>query len=280
MRRPYMFALIGRKISYSKSKEVFEAIFRIKDGMSGTFEIHSVAPSYFKSKILDFKSDGTRGFSVTIPYKNEVIQYLDDIDPVANALQAVNCVVVEKGRLLGFNTDYYGFSLPLKQYSQKLKHGRAAVIGCGGSARAVIYSLFLDYEIKDFTVIGRSDENLESMRHILENRFHKINLITSTDPGRLKSREAYSITVNCTPLGGWNHIDENPVGENYDWKNTKIYYDLNYNSDNKIVKAAGEAGVIAMDGSAMLVGQALRAFDIWTGQMVSFEPVYREVFMN
>ncbi|MBN1211046.1 MAG: shikimate dehydrogenase [candidate division Zixibacteria bacterium] len=280
MKRPYIFALIGSNIAYSKSKEVFEAVFKIKNGVSGTFEIHSVAPSDFKTKLFDFKSDGTKGISVTIPYKSEIIQYLDDIDPVAHALQAVNCVVVEKGRLLGFNTDYYGFSLPLKQYNPKLKHGRAAIIGCGGAARAVIYSLFLDFEIRDFTVVGRSMEKLDDLKQILENRFNKINLNTTIDRGYLNPEEAYNITVNCTPLGGWNHIDENPLGENYDWKSTKIYYDLNYNSDNKIIKAARDAGVVAVDGSAMLVGQALRAFDIWTGQMVSFEPVYREVFMN
>lgn len=280
MKRPFIFGLIGRNVSYSKSKDVFEAIFRSNDNIDGTFEIHSVAPSNFKSKLLDFKSDGTRGFSVTIPYKNEVIQYLDDIDPVAHALQAVNCVVVDKGRLLGFNTDYYGFSLPLKKYYPKLKHGRAAIIGSGGAARAVIYSLFLDFEIKDFIVVGRTPEKLDFFREILQNRFNKINIQTSIDNSVLVAERAYDITVNCSPLGGWNHVEDNPLGENYPWSATRIYYDLNYNEDNKIIKQARENGIITIDGSAMLVGQALRAFDIWTGQMVSFEPVYQAVFMN
>ena len=279
MKKPYKFGLLGHNISYSKSGEVFDTILELLK-LKGDFFVYSVEPASFKSQLIKFRSNGTRGFSVTIPYKNNIIDYLDDIDPIAQALNAVNCVVVEEGRLLGFNTDCYGFPIPLKPYGSKLKHGRAAIIGSGGAAAAIVYSLYLDFEIKDFTVVGRTDKNLKNFQELLENRFKNINIVTTSSLKTAHIKNKYDILVNCTPLGGWNHSEKTPIGIDFNWESTKIYYDLNYNDDNKIIKSATEAGIITIDGSSMLVGQAIRAFDIWTGEIVPFEPVYEKVFKN
>ncbi|MFZ5980755.1 MAG: shikimate dehydrogenase family protein [Candidatus Zixiibacteriota bacterium] len=279
MKKPYKFGLIGHNISYSKSGEVFETIFK-QLNLKGEFIVYSTDPGLFKNQLINFRSNGTRGFSVTIPYKNEIIDHLDDIDPIANALKAVNCVVVDEGRLLGFNTDCYGFPIPLRPHASMLKHGRAIIIGCGGAAAAVVYSLYLDFEIKNFTVLGRTDKNLNNFQQLMENRFRKINIVTESSLIPEQTDKKYDIMVNCTPLGGWNHSEQSPIRENINWRMTKIYYDLNYNDDNKIIKSAAEAGIITINGSSMLVGQAIRAFDIWTGKIIPFEPVYEKVFKN
>lgn len=279
MKKPYKFGLIGHNIAYSKSGEVFDTIFELLK-LKGEFNVYSTDRTSFKNQLINFRSNGTRGFSVTIPYKSEIMEYLDDVDPIAHALKAVNCVVVDEGRLLGFNTDCYGFPIPLKPYASTLKHGRAVIVGCGGAAAAVAYSLFLDFEIKEFTVLGRNDKNLRSFRELLKNRFRNIDIVTESTlkPSRVKKQ--YDIIVNCTPLGGWNHSEKSPLGDDFNWKSTKIYYDLNYNDENKIIKSAADAGTVTIDGSSMLVGQAIRAFDIWTGKIISFEPVYDKVFRN
>lgn len=275
----YRVGLIGHNVAYSRSKDVFHAIFSIK-GIAGSFDVFDIPPPNFHSRFIQLVKDGLQGLSVTIPYKNLVIRHLHDIDTVARALGAVNSISNDSGKLCGFNTDCFGFSLPLRKHSDKLKHGAALVLGCGGAAKAAVYSLYTDYEVRKFTVLGRTEAKLTAFKQSLERQIPRI-IIAPVDEGkrhRGRRDECYDIIVNCTPLGGWNHPDESPLPDQFAWPRGKIYYDLNYNADNRLVHKAGDAGLVAIDGSVMLVGQAIRSFKIWTGETVPFEPVYDQVF--
>ena len=275
----YKFGLIGQNVSYSKSADIFEAIFELK-GLDGSFENFDLdSENQFDEKFKNLMTKEICGLSVTIPHKKRVIPLLNEISAVAEALEAVNSISVENGLLHGHNTDVFGFSLPLRPFAEKLKHGRAMIFGCGGSARAVVYSLYTDYEVSEFSVIGRSIDKLQqfktSMKQILKNSY--IGISSVTDCADELSKDT-SIVVNCTPLGGWNYRDILPVPENFNWGNTRIYYDLNYNQENLAVRQALDNKVLTFDGSKMLVGQAVRSFDIWTGQTVDFDEVYNQVF--
>lgn len=278
MTTKYKFGLIGQNISYSRSQAIFEAVFKIMN-VSGSLKNYSIAPENFESEFGRIITSGVQGLSVTIPYKSRVISFLDDIAPVARALDAVNSISITPSGLTGHNTDCYGFSLPLRADAQRLKHGRALVLGCGGAAKAVVYSLYTDYEIKDFIVACRSMEKLTKFKDSLSTQIPGIKIRLETldniDHG---SGGSFDIAVNCTPAGGWNLPEQSPVSDLFDWTEIKLYYDLNYNEENKIIGKARSAGIRALDGSAMLVGQALRSFKLWTGEDVSFEEVYEVVF--
>ncbi len=278
MTHQYHFGLVGHNVAYSKSPEIFEAVFdHLK--IAGRFELFDIRPEQFADDFQKLASSGVQGLSVTIPYKKQVISYLNDLDPVAQALQAVNSVHLVGGKLCGFNTDGYGFSLPLRPHHEPLKKGTALILGCGGGARAVVYALYTDYEIKSCTVIGRDSERLRSFKQLLSGRLPNIEINTRRiGTAKPPMRYAWDIVVNCTPLGGFNHPDESPLPAWLDWPAMRIYYDLSYNPDNKLVAAAQEAEVVAIDGSAMLVGQALRSFYLWTGTKLPFEPIYKDVF--
>lgn len=280
MKHAYRFGLIGHRVSYSKSGDVFRAIFSHM-GEKGTFVIFDVAPGDFQAQLVELVKDGVQGLSVTIPYKQVVIKHLQEIDTIARALEAVNSISIDSGALCGFNTDCYGFSLPLRKYGEKLKLGTALILGCGGAARAAVYSLYTDYEIRRFTVLGRTGLKLTEFRRSLERHLRQIKITPVVEQEVASDTwegASYDIIVNCTPLGGWNHPDEHPLPKGLRWRPGKMYYDINYNESNNVVKNARDAGLNAIDGSAMLVGQALRSFDIWTGEMVPFEPVYERVF--
>ncbi len=275
----YKFGLIGQNIAYSKSADIFKAIFELK-GIDGSFENFDLdSENSFDEKFKYLMTKELCGLSVTIPHKKRVIPLLNDISAVAEALEAVNSISVENDQLHGHNTDVFGFSLPLNPFAEKLKHGRAMILGCGGSARAVVYSLYIDYEISEFSVISRSIDKLQqfktSMKEILKNSHIETSSVSNCADVLSKD---FSIVVNCTPLGGWNHRDTLPFPENFNWDNSRIYYDLNYNQGNLALKLALEHNVMAFDGSQMLVGQAVRSFDIWTGQTVEIEAVYNKVF--
>jgi len=280
MTNTYRCGLIGHQISYSLSKDVFQAIFSIK-GIDGSFEVFDIPPPNFHGRFIQLTKDGLQGLSVTIPYKNLAMQHLHDVDAVARALGAVNSISNDSGKLYGFNTDCFGFCLPLRKYSDRLKHGTALILGCGGAAKAVVYSLYTDFEVREFTVWGRTEAKLMEFKLSLEKQIPHISITLVREGAHYRRQwrdEHYGIIVNCTPLGGCNYPDESPLPDQFDWSHGKLYYDLNYNAGNKLIHKAGEDGLVAIDGSMMLVGQAVRSFSIWTGETVPFEPVYEKVF--
>lgn len=277
MSQRFQFGLIGRDISYSRSVDIFEAIFNHRKS-PGRFELFSLEPDDLHAQIRQLLLNGYKAFSVTIPYKQSVIPLLDEIDSVAKRLQAVNSIAVTGGRLLGYNTDCYGFSLPLKQHAAELRSGHAIILGCGGAAKAVMHALCTDIQMKQVTIVGRSSKKLAQFKSEVESfvgsmnvetlKWSKLNRVNANKP---------DIVINCTPLGGPNHPDENPFDGN-GFPDCRIYYDLNYNDDNKLIVLASQSGSIAIDGSAMLVGQAVRSFDIWTGLSLPVEVIYEQVF--
>jgi len=280
MRHTYRFGLIGHHVSYSRSGDVFRAIFSLM-GEKGAFDTFDVAPAEFHERLVELVRDGVQGLSVTIPYKHTIMEHLQEVDAIADALEAVNSVSIDRDALCGFNTDCFGFSLPLRKYVEELKHGSALILGCGGVARAAVYSLYTDYEVRRFSVVGRTRARLIGFKECLERQLRRVKIMPIVMKGTFNRRWDYTpfdIIVNCTPLGGWNHPDGDPVPDGLPWRAGRIYYDVNYNYGNKLVERAREAGLVAIDGSAMLVGQALRSFDIWTGETVAFEPVYEQVF--
>lgn len=278
MVRSFKFGLLGHNISYSKSADIFKAIFELNE-LSGEFENFDLSDLNFESEFKRITQSKIDGLSVTIPFKSRVIPLLNEISPVAKSLDAVNSIAVGNDMLYGYNTDVTGFSLPLLEHSGQLKNGSALILGCGGSARAVVYALHTDYEVSDITVVGRDQSRLQNF----QNAMRKILLNTEIKTGLFEnlpsqSKDNLSIVVNCTPLGGWNKPEQSPLPENFNWAGTKIYYDLNYNDNNSAIKKAIESGLKVFDGSQMLVGQALRSFEIWTGQTADFKKIYNRVF--
>lgn len=278
MRNGLNFSLIGDEVSYSKSPAIFSAIFK-SIGREGHYDIARVNGNSLRSSLNQLVLEGNRGFSVTIPYKQSILECLDDIDPVAQKVGAVNCVSVNESHLHGYNTDCYGFAYSFLSVGKKSIGETALIAGSGGSARAVAYSLYSDFGIRRLTLLGRTMERLEECRKSLQLHFEKLEINTmqaGTTEALLSQR--YDIVINCTPLGGWRHSESSPFEENIPCAPGGIYYDLNYNQSNRLVARAREQGLTALDGAPMLVAQAIRSFDIWTGIQVRFDDIFPSVF--
>ena len=272
------FGVIGHNISYSKSPDIFQIIFSISK-IQGDFDIIEIKPDDFNVLFPALTKSGVCGLSVTTPYKTTVIEYLDTIDPVSKAINAVNSIAIDNDGIRGFNTDCYGFSMPLRKYHELLAGGAALIFGCGGAASAAVYSLYNDYKIVNFTVMGRTKDKLQAFKSCFVHQSRNIMLNTvHSESLSVDMPDKYEIMVNCTPLGGWNLPEDIPIRKHFNTPSGGIYYDLNYNRDNKAVALAREAGLDVIDGSAMLVWQAIRSFYLWTGREVKFEQVYGQIF--
>ena len=291
MSKTYKFGLLGHRIGYSKSSDIFKTIFEM---LSISGEFISVDISHEKideglQKCIKLNLDG---FSVTIPHKGNVIPFLNNIEKDALKLGAVNSIKIENNKLSGFNTDIYGFCESLKEYKDILKDKKALIIGAGGAARAVIFALKNKFGIRDFILLGRDKLKLDQFIKNLEPIIEGANLSSVTFDTELPVTPVAPIipavpitpavlvdfAVNCSPLGGFNYPNEPIFNDMISPEKLLLYYDLNYNDNNNVIKKLQSLDIPCIDGKYMLVAQAVKSLYLWTGLTVSEKELYNKIF--
>jgi shikimate dehydrogenase len=247
-----MYGLIGYPLTHSFSKDFFSKKFA-KEKIKGTgYE------NFPLNNIMDFPAlintnPNIQGLNVTIPYKEQIIPYLNEIDPVAAEIGAVNTIRIEyMGKtksLKGYNTDAYGFRRSLEEIlPADLKISKALILGTGGASKAVAYSLKQMNIHFDF--VSSSSKSSLSYDVLNKDIIENCNLI-----------------VNTSPLGTFPNILEGPAIP-YQYLNSKhILFDLVYNpSKTLFLQKGGEQGATICNGLKMLEYQALKSWDIWNSK--------------
>ncbi len=219
------------------------------------------------------------GANVTVPYKETVIALLDDIADMAVQIGAVNTIIKKDGKLTGLNTDVRGFSDALKNYTGFITAGnKAVVLGAGGAARAVCFSL-LHEGIKSILIVNRDVARANRLKeHLLrycaEKRLAKEITVVPLYENDLKSRLADSgLLVNCTTFGMKHGELEfiSPLAQEVIPADALVY-DLVYNPNRTpLIKAAQAAGAETLGGLPMLVYQGAASFELWTGKQAPVE---------
>jgi len=197
---------------------------------------------------------------VTIPHKQNVIDFMGELTPTAKAIGAVNTIYMQDNKLIGDNTDAGGFLSDLKRVANSAfrDHHSALVLGAGGSARAVVYALLNDGW--NVTIAARRIEQAEQLASSFTNHALRItyflNLQLST----------FDLIVNTTPVGMTPNIDQSPLPEDLSLPQYVVIYDLVYNPrETKLVHDARAQGLQATTGLGMLIEQAVLGFELWTG---------------
>jgi len=239
------FGLLGKDISYSFSKLYFAKKFKnesITDATYKNFDIEDI--SLFQDIIKNTKQ--LSGMNVTIPYKESVIPYLDKLNKKARKIGAVNTIqVTSKGKLIGYNTDYYGFKKSLKPYL-KSHHNSALILGTGGASKAIAYTL-KTLGIKYLYVSRNATET-----------------ILSYDDLSNKIIENHHIIINCTPLGTTPNINACPDIPYKAITDKHILFDLIYNpEETKFLSLGKQNNATIINGLNMLKSQAEKAWSIW-----------------
>lgn len=238
------FGLIGRNISYSFSRNYFSEKF-LREGISGSYENFDLKNiSEFPAVLKE--NPELKGLNVTIPYKEEIIPFLDSLDPVASEIGAVNTIKLEtSGRLIGYNTDYFGFAEALKPYLKE-HHKKALILGTGGASKAIAYALkTLDIEYK--LVSRKASEEKLSYEELNEQMLKE-----------------YTLLVNCSPLGTFPKTEEHPKIPFQHLTRNHLIFDLIYNPpQTRFMELAKDQGATVVNGQKMLELQAEKAWDIW-----------------
>lgn len=244
------FGLIGEKLSHSLSPDIHKRVFE-ELNIRATYNLFSVKKEAFNKVIESLKTLGVKGVNVTIPYKEDIIRQLDYISPEAKAIGAVNTVLMKDGKALGYNTDYYGFGEMLKRERIQIQGKRCYVLGAGGAARAV--AEFLKDQLGKVTIVSR---DIKSAKH----SFRGYNII---DYKELECITQGDIIVNTTPCGMYPNIETIAVSDEVLKKfNTAV--DIVYNPlETRFLKRSKELGLKVVEGLYMLIGQGLKAEEIW-----------------
>ncbi len=258
------FALLGQPLGHSVSPALHKAIYRQLEIDDASYRTVELPQERLKSFFTGFKVGGFDGVNVTIPHKSAVIPLLDQIDPKAELINAVNCIHRIGNKLIGHNTDMMGFAYSLEQNQVSIEGNEFAIIGAGGSAHAVA-AVLAEGEASTISIFNRTQERAEQLQKtILElNDQVVVNIVTEDE---LVNRAKHlACIINTTSVGMTPDNQSSPVIADVFHKKT-LAFDLVYNPiKTKFMQAAEDKGATAVNGLQMLVAQAVYSVEIWMG---------------
>lgn len=238
------FGIIGHPLKHSQSRFLFNEKFKY-EGLDCNYQNFDLKRVEEIREMMERYPD-LSGFNVTIPYKESIIPLLDEMDAVAQEVGAVNVVKVSEGRLIGFNTDVYGFEKLLERATANRSIEHALVLGTGGASKAVQYVL-RQRNIPSFTV-SRSAEKGDFTYDTLTDEILKEN----------------HLIINATPLGMFPQMDDFPDLHYQALSRNHILIDLIYNPKETAFMVLGKSwGAKVYNGMQMFEEQAKKTWELW-----------------
>ncbi len=257
--------ILGYPVTHSLSPLIHNAAFAALK-LNWAYIPLPVNPEKINDVRKGLRTFNFAGANVTVPHKQAVMRQLDEIDPVAREIGAVNTIAVQNGALRGFNTDADGFLQALLEKGFEPKGARCLVLGAGGAARATVFSL-AHAGAKRIAVFNRTVERAAFLVDDLRATFETVQFsCESLTPHSLDAaNDSFDLVVNTTSLGMFPHVDTSPWHPDIPLPNATIC-DLVYTPiRTKFLQQAESQNLPAIDGTGMLIHQGARAFEIWTG---------------
>jgi shikimate dehydrogenase len=298
---PYSLGVIGYPLSHSLSPRLHEAALRAS-GLAGEYRLYPIPPlpdgrESLKVLLDSFREGHLDGLNVTIPHKQVVIEFLDELSPLGRQIGAVNTIYRHSSSLIGDNTDAPGFMADLlKQSPQAATPQAALVLGGGGAARAVVYALLssgwsvtiaarrpaMAQDIKNSMTFTHQPCEVIALDSLPE---YVLSIEKLQPEGHEKaislnsgSRSPLTLVVNTTPIGMAPDITPSPWPRELPFPRNVFVYDLVYNPTiTALVRDARAAGLAAVNGLGMLIEQAALAFERWTGIRPAIDVMHQAV---
>lgn len=258
------FTLIGHPLGHSMSPMIHDGLFKLRDKNS-PYDLTDIAPEELASKADFLRS--LDGFNITIPHKVSIIPMLDEMGESAKRYNSVNCVENRDGRLIGYNTDCDGFLLSVKDMPLG---GKVLMIGCGGVGRMIAVEAVRHGADLTIAHIPEAQAQADQLRE---------EIIASYPDAQIRTvltrdiSGCYDMLINASPVGMYPKTDACPVSDEI-IENCGCVFDVIYNPvETLLVKKFRNQGKPAVGGAAMLVYQAVKAHEIWDGDLYSDDEV-------
>jgi shikimate dehydrogenase len=262
-----LYGVIGNPVKHSLSPIIHNGAFK-RLGWNAvylTFEVKNV-----EEALRGIRGLGVRGVSVTIPFKTEVIPFLDKVEGLAKKIGAVNTIVNRRGRLIGYNTDCDG-ALGALEERMDLRGKRFVLLGAGGAARAIGFGL----KERDCQLIvaNRSRKKGERLSKELGCNYLPISSLVKMKAGELEA----DVVINATSLGMVPRDGETPIPKGL-LREGMTVMDIVYQPlQTKLLREAKEKGCVTVDGLEMLIRQGVAQFEIWTGRRLEIGQVKKDL---
>lgn len=250
------FLLIGNPVSHSVSPLMHNTALEYY-AITAKYYAVAVSMSDIPSVLAHFNSENFLGANITIPHKENFLDAVDQLTKEAEDIGAINTILKIDGKLIGHNTDAYGFTVPLENYQSEMELNRAIVFGSGGATKAIIYALN-DLGFDEVVMVSRKPQ-----RHSQISK----TIMCSYDVWTEYADDS-SLIINATPLGMTPNTESSPIqSHEVEFLDGKFCYDIVYNPrETTFLKQAKLSGGIPIGGLDMLIYQGAKSFELWTGQ--------------
>jgi shikimate dehydrogenase len=272
-----VYAIIGDPIDHSLSPVMHNAAFK-ELKLNLVYVAFTVTRNELKEAILSVKILGFRGLNVTMPHKNAVMKYLDEVDSMAKSIGAVNTVLNDRGRLVGFNTDGIGAMRALKENDISLEGKKLLLLGAGGAGKAIAFQAA--QEVEELVVLNRTSEKAEKVAEILRKKFgKKVNGGEFSSEFLKEEMKNTDILVNTTSVGMYPDVNRSLVPRTL-LRPSLCVMDIIYSPlETKLLIDAKAVGATVVSGLEMLIYQGAASFEIWTDKSAPVE-VMKKAALN
>jgi len=266
--------LLGYPLSHSVSPRFQQAALNYHK-LDIVYQLWETPPAELAAAMERARAESCVGLNVTIPYKEAVIRYLDELDQTARQIKAVNTIVNKKGKLRGYNTDAPGFLKALRLDGGFDPRGKkAAILGCGGAGRAVSFALCWE-GISEIALFNRTEDKAKSLKRDLGRHAARVTARVWGENIAEHLKEC-DLIVNCTSIGMKNGQELKSPLEEKDIPKGSLVFDAVYNpTETPLMREAKKAGASVLGGLSMLVYQGAEAFELWTGRPAPLEIMLR-----
>lgn len=255
-----IIAVLGYPVRHSYSPLIHNTALQ-HQGLNYTYLAVDLPPSRLYQALHGLIALGFVGVNVTIPHKEAVLPYMDELSDAAREIGAVNTIVCKEGHLYGDNTDIEGFLAPLKAFD--LRATPMTILGAGGAARAAAYGLLGEYHPRPLTLIARRVDQAEKLADDFASMGCRIEVCDFASASAI-IRESRLI-VNSTPIGMYPNISDTPWEQEEDFSSGQIIYDLVYRPNStRLLREAELREATTIGGLAMFIEQAAVAYRQWT----------------
>ena len=269
--------ILGYPLGHTLSPVIHEAGYK-ELKLDIKFNIWEVEPEKLENKVLELRKDNILGWCVTLPHKKSVISFIDELDESAEEMDAVNWIVNNNGRLVGYNTDWIGFTESLKFYEKKIQDKNCLILGAGGSAKAICMAL-IKGNARTIDVYNRTVENTKKFLENFENQKLSIGILNSNQINNPNFINSYDLVINTTSVGMSGGPAPNISPINTDNINRRaLCYDLVYSPEiTPFIQSAKNNNIETIGGLAMLVFQAIKGFELVTKQKAPIKKMLEAV---
>ncbi len=264
MKRVY---LLGYPLGHSVSPAMQNGAFQAKGLSDWRYEMLARPPDRLDEMLEALRALDCAGANVTIPHKQKLLPFLDELSQEARAIGAVNTIVNKGGRLTGYNTDIGGFERTLVENDVQVRRTCALVLGAGGAAAAVSYALARG-GLSRLVLLNRTEQRATGLAGRLHEQFPALPIEINSWEASFKAE----LIVNATSIGMAPEVNASPLPPGQVIPRGAVVFDLIYNPrETKLLREAREAGARCIGGLDMLIYQGARSFELWTGDQAPIE---------